>query len=170
MIEERLHPHGEDLVLVRQIVGRGGHQVAQPHLQRARVADDVGLALLVGDLFLEVPVLVGAHVDGRADVVEVQHQAGSVLAEEVRGRRGEICLRLAPLRRKLGAKHAEEGLADVADHLMLGHEDVPLPWELISRSECRGEGDSPILEEFPDEFKTGRRDFPRRDASLLEFR
>src|SRR2546425_1620517 len=126
-IEEGLHAEREDLVLVGEIVCGGGDQVMEPHLQRTGVPDHLGLALLVGDLLLEVPVLVGAHVDGRADVVEVQDQARRVLAQELRGRRGQERLRLALLRRHLGAEHAEERLADVADDLVSGHQYVPLP-------------------------------------------
>src|SRR6266478_4449693 len=121
VIEEGLHAEGEDLVLVAQVLGRGGDQVTEPHLQRSRVADDVRLALLVSHLFFELPVLVGAHVDGRAQVIEIEHQAGSVPAEEVRGRRGEMRLGLALLRRELGAEDAQKALPDVANDLVLGH-------------------------------------------------
>src|SRR6266404_5824319 len=121
MIVYRFHAESEDLVLVAHVLGGSGDQVAQAHLQRPRVADDVGLALVVGHLFFELPVLVGAHVDGGAQVVEVEHQAGSVPAEEVGGGRGEKRLGLALVCGELGAKHAEKGLSDVANDLVLGH-------------------------------------------------
>src|SRR6266404_3833434 len=121
MIEEGLHADGKDLVLVAHVLGGGGDQVAQAHLQRPRVADDMRLALVVGHLFFELPVLVGAHVDGGAQVVQVEHQAGSVPAEEVGGGRGEMRLGLALVCGELGAKHAEKGLSDVANDLVLGH-------------------------------------------------
>src|SRR5882672_521057 len=122
VVEERLHAQGEDLVLVGEVLGGGGKQIVQADLERPRVADNVRLALLVRDFLLELPALVGAHVDGRPDVVEVQHQARHVLAQELRGGRCEVGLGLALLRRQLGAEDAEKALAGVADDLVLGHE------------------------------------------------
>src|SRR5215470_9711891 len=126
-VEEPLHPQGEQLVLVAQIVGGRGEQILQAQLEGAAVLHDLGLSALVDDLLLQLPLLFVAHPDGGAEVVEEEDQAGLVLADELGGGRGQVCLALRAGRGELRAKHAEEAVADVANDLVLRHEDVPLP-------------------------------------------
>jgi hypothetical protein len=122
MIEKGAHAQRQQFMLVRQVVGGCGEQEVQAHVERAGVAHDLGLALLVRDLFFQVPVLVGANLERGPQVVEVEHEAGRVLLQELRGRRREVRFRLALCRRELGPEHSEQALADVADDLVLGHE------------------------------------------------
>src|SRR2546430_8399962 len=126
-IEECLHAQPEQLVLVAQVVGGGGEQVAQAEVERTAVLHDVRLAALVDDLLLELPLLLVGDADGGAQIVEEQEQARLVLAEELGGRRGEIRLALGARPRQLRPQHAEKAVADVANDLVLRHEDVPLP-------------------------------------------
>src|SRR5207302_9421458 len=82
VVEERLHPQREHFVLVGQVLGAGGEQVPHLEIQRPGVAHDVGFAVLVDDLLLELPLLGGPDPDERAEIVEVEHGAGLVLAQE----------------------------------------------------------------------------------------
>ena len=118
-------------MLIGEVFGARGEEVLELHLERTAVADDVRLAVLVDDLFLELPLLAAVDADERAEVVEVEHRARLVLAEELDGRSGEVGLRLGLLRRQFAPHGGQHALADVAnDVVALLHQDGALPsWE-----------------------------------------
>ena len=99
----------------------GAEHVAEVEIERALVDDDVGLAVVIDDFFFALPVLALERVLAAAQIVEVEHQRRRALAQKVRGRRGQMGLCLGPLSSQLRAQNAEEGLADVANDLVLSH-------------------------------------------------